>query len=272
MAPKQLFQNNQLTDLLYKTEGDVPECARILGVAKSTIYDRIRKTKNSELKMAYENTQKKKHDDANLLSRKFGSRLVIAKGSTSSQGHQFWVCECECGDIKEISGSYLLNGRSHKCNECNIRKHGMKGTPEYYAWCNMVQRCCNQNHPEYPNYGGRGISVCDEYRYDFMCFLNDIGVREDAKFSLGRIDNEKGYEIGNIRWETPEIQTNNRRVTLQIEGKMVSCVGLSKELEIDRETIRRIINLGCTMDELKSYPSLDWKQRRAFFKEKTSLA
>ena len=74
MAPKPLFQNNKLTDLLYKTGGDIAECARALGVAKSTIYDRIRKTKNSELKKAYEDTQKKKQEGSNLLNRKFGSR------------------------------------------------------------------------------------------------------------------------------------------------------------------------------------------------------
>jgi hypothetical protein len=268
---KPRFSDRQLTDLLYKTNGDIAECAKILGVAKSTIYSKIQRTKDVELTHSYEETQKRKLDNANLLNKQFGCRVVIAKGSRSSQGHQFWICECKCGDIKEIPGSYLLNGRSHKCLNCSTLKHGMKGTPEYYAWCNMVQRCCNPNHPEYSNYGGRGISICEEYRSNFLCFLNDIGIRQDVKFSLGRIDNEKGYETGNIQWETPEIQTNNRRVTLQVEGKKVSCISLSKELGIDRETIRKMIKLGCSMNELKVYPSLDWNEKRAFFKEKKRL-
>ena len=271
MPAKKVFEDNDLITLLYQTNGNIAECAEALGVAKSSIHSRIQRTKNPKLMDAHLKVQMKKEDDANLLNKKFGSRLVIAKGIKDADGHQFWVCECKCGDVKEIPGSYLLNGRSHKCLNCSILKHGMKGTPEYYAWCNMVQRCCNPNHPEYKNYGGRGISICDEYRHDFLRFLNDIGVRQDAKFSLGRIDNEKGYEIGNIRWETPEIQTNNRRATLQVDGKNVSCIDLSKELGIDRETIRKMIKLECSMDEAKAYPSLDWKQKRAFLKEKRAL-
>lgn len=267
-----LFKDKQLTDLLYKTEGDVAKCAKILGVAKSTIYSRIQRTENAKLKKTYEDTQKKKQKDSNLLNRKFGSRLVIAKGSTSSQGHQFWVCKCECGDVKEIPGSYLLNGRSHKCNECNLRKHGMKDTPEYYAWCSIIQRCCNPNNPEYPNYGGRGITISDEYRDDFMKLFKDIGSRPNANFSIGRIDNEKGYESGNVRWETAEEQTNNRRVTLQVDGENISCTVVSKKLGIDRETVRRMVNLRCSMDEIKAYPTLNWRQKREFFKAKKNSA
>lgn len=263
-----LFEDKQLIDLLYKTEGDIAKCAKMLDVSKSTIYSRVQRSKNTKLKKAYENTQKRKQENSNLLNSKFGSRVVIAKGSISSQGQQFWVCKCECGDVKEVSGSYLTNGRSHKCNECNIKTHGLSRTPEYYAWCNIVQRCYNENNPEYPNYGGRGITVCDEYRYDFMKFFTDIGKRPSENFSIGRIDNETGYEIGNIRWETSEEQTNNRRITLKIDGKNISCTALSKEIGIDRETIRRMIHLRCTIEEMKQYKTLSRELRRDFFRQR----
>lgn len=268
MPAKKVFENNDLITFLYETNGNIAECAKTLGVAKSSIHSRIQRTKNPELTRAYLKIQKMKEDAANLLNKKFGHRLVIAKGMTDGNGRQFWVCKCKCGDIKEIPGSYLLNGRSQRCTKCNLIKHGMKNTPEYFVWCNMVQRCCNKNNPEYPNYGGRGITICDEYRYDFLKFFTDIGKRPSENFSIGRIDNEKGYEIGNLQWETSDEQTNNRRVTLKIDGKNISCITLSKKLGIDRETIRRMANLGCNMNELERYPTLDWKQRRDFFKQK----
>lgn len=270
MPAKKLFEDAHLITLLHETNGNIAECAKTLGVARSSITSRIQRTKNPRLTKAYLKIQKKKEDAANLLNRKFGHRLVIAKGMIDENGRQFWVCECKCGDIKEIKGSYLLSGRSQQCTKCNLIKHGMKNTPEYFVWCNIVQRCCNKNNPEYPNYGGRGITICDEYRYDFLRFFTDIGNRPSENFSIGRIDNEKGYEIGNIQWETSEEQTNNRRITLKVDGKNISCNALSKKLGIDRETIRRMANLGCTMNELERYPTLDWQQRREFFKQKES--
>lgn len=268
MPAKPLFEDNQLIKLLYKTEGDIAACAAQLGAAKSSVYSRIQRTTNKGLKIAYSATQKKKEDDANLLGRRFGSRLVIDNGSVGKGGHQFWVCQCDCGEKNEVSASRLFNGRSHKCKKCSTVKHGKNRTPEHNAWISMKGRCENPKHPEYKNYGARGISICAEYRDDFKRFYADLGPRPSKHHSLGRIDNEKGYDVGNLRWETPEEQTNNRRVTLSVDGKNVSCIQLEQELGIDRETVRKMIKLGSTMDELKEYAEMDWHGKRAFCKAK----
>ncbi|MFN3474075.1 MAG: hypothetical protein ACK4ZW_08525 [Blastomonas sp.] len=90
-------------------------------------------------------------------------------------------------------------------------RHGMRNTPEYEAWRAMVSRCTNPNHKAYRNYGGRGVTVCPEWRSDFRAFISHIGMRPRADYSLDRIDNSKGYEPGNVRWTDAATQNRNRR-------------------------------------------------------------
>lgn len=82
--------------------------------------------------------------------------------------------------------------------------------PEYKTWLRAKARCFNQRHISYPRYGGRGIVVCDEWRNDFLSFYNHIGPKPSAKHSIDRIDNNKGYEPGNVRWATGKEQSANR--------------------------------------------------------------
>jgi hypothetical protein len=91
-------------------------------------------------------------------------------------------------------------------------KHGRYRTPEYFAWDNMRQRCGNPKHPEYKNYGARGIKVCERWKL-FINFFADMGERPSPELSLDRINNDGNYEPGNCRWATPKEQANNQRRT-----------------------------------------------------------
>ena len=81
----------------------------------------------------------------------------------------------------------------------------------------MIQRCTNKNNKKYPDYGGRGITVCAEWKkYEqFLAWAKANGYDENAprgECTLDRIDNDKGYEPGNCRWVSMKVQSNNRRM------------------------------------------------------------
>lgn len=87
--------------------------------------------------------------------------------------------------------------------------------PEHIAWMGMRARCLNSLHPQYRNYGGRGIKVSPVWMTDFYKFYADIGPKPTPKHSLDRIDNNRGYEPGNVRWATIAQQQSNRRPPCQ---------------------------------------------------------
>lgn len=91
-------------------------------------------------------------------------------------------------------------------------KHGMTGSPEYKAWYAMKHRCTNTADPYYSHYGARGITVCDAWLRSFTAFYTDVGARPAPGYSLDRIDNDRGYEPGNVKWSTQSQQNRNRRM------------------------------------------------------------
>jgi hypothetical protein len=86
---------------------------------------------------------------------------------------------------------------------------GGKPRPEYWSWHNAKRRCSEVSNSHYHRYGGRGITMCPEWYNDFSAFIAHIGPKPDGT-TLDRIDNNKGYEPGNVRWTTPSIQAFNR--------------------------------------------------------------
>jgi hypothetical protein len=82
---------------------------------------------------------------------------------------------------------------------------------EHKCWASMKARCLNPSALNFKHYGGRGITVCDEWVDDYEAFLAHVGRRPSSQHSLDRVDNERGYEPGNVRWATKTEQARNRR-------------------------------------------------------------
>lgn len=127
-----------------------------------------------------------------------------------------WICLCTCGKICSILGQNLYKGVSTSCGCYHLErlhlrplKHGMSNTPEYHTWIMMKQRCYNRHVERYPNYGGRGITVCNRWRTSFENFLDDMGKKPNKEYSIDRIDNNKGYTPSNCRWADSITQMNN---------------------------------------------------------------
>jgi len=181
------------------------------------------------------------------------TRLTVIGPGTR---HGYLLCQCRCGNRRQVRADHIRTGVTRSCG-CLMtesrfgrrRTHGRYGTPENRAWRNMLNRCHNPGSPDYARYGGRGIFVCNRWRRSFAAFLADMGERPGPAYSLDRIDNDRGYEPGNVRWATRVQQARNKRtnVVLSHDGQSRTVAEWSAITGISIGTIlRRIRHHGFT--------------------------
>jgi hypothetical protein len=133
----------------------------------------------------------------------------------SADKHILVLCKCSCGRETVTKKTLVLHGKTRSCGCLKARngvKHGMRKTPTYAIWQSAKQRSLCPTNKNYDRYGAVGISMCDRWANSFEAFLEDMGPRPDG-MSLDRIDNNKGYELGNCRWATDSEQQRNRPKT-----------------------------------------------------------
>lgn len=125
-----------------------------------------------------------------------------------------------------------------------------QASPEYRTWTLMLHRCHNPTDKRFSHYGGRGITVCVEWRESFKNFLEDMGSKPPG-LSLDRIDNSKGYSKQNCRWADARTQSNNRRSNHVIDcfGKSQTLMQWSRETGLHYRTIANRIRLGWSVEK-----------------------
>jgi hypothetical protein len=189
----------------------------------------------------------------NRLGHRYGRLLVKALHHQSTgcdPGAAYWLCQCDCGSTSVVSGGHLNSGRTLSCG-ClaterlveRSTRHGHRGsyaTPEYRIWSGIKTRCLNPKNNAYRNYGGRGITLHPEWRDDFAAFLTYVGKRPSPQHTIDRIDNNRGYEPGNIKWATYKDQANNKRSSVKhtVNGETLTLQQWSERLGIGIDKLR----------------------------------
>ncbi len=137
-----------------------------------------------------------------------------------------------------------------------LPEHGMYGRPEYLAWIAMKKRCYSPANASYPNYGGRGIKVCAEWRESFASFFMSMGERPSPLHSLDRVDNDGNYTPQNCVWSDKTQQVVNRRSTvfLSYQGRTQCLSHWATERRIPRATLRQRIDAGWSMQDALEKP------------------
>jgi len=193
-----------------------------------------------------------------VVIERAANKIEIAKSGKKSV-RACWLCVCDCGGLITASGHNLSKALSNPEKTSGTRscgclmgkgglKHGMSASKDYNAWSNIVQRCLNENCTNYSCYGGRGITVCDEW-LTFEGFYKDMGERPEG-MTIDRIDNDKGYYKENCKWATKETQANNRRsnVILEYNDKTMTIAQWAREIGITKGALKSRIERGWTVE------------------------
>lgn len=180
-----------------------------------------------------------------ITGLRFGRLIAIKKNGfhqSPSRKHILWECKCDCGNVITTKLNTLRNGNVKSCGclhkEGNNKTHNQSKTREYNIWGSIKQRCLNKNHSDYINYGGRGITICNEWIDSFETFIKDMG-NCPIGFSIDRIDNSKGYSKENCRWANNYMQSRNKRNNryYELNGKIQVLQDWANDLGISFSTI-----------------------------------
>lgn len=193
-----------------------------------------------------------------LTGQRFEHLTVIKRAQENTKhGRAQWICKCDCGKEIVTSGNCLLRGHTKSCGcmrrcSTNLYKHGLSKTRLHYIWRGMKDRCYNPENSRYHLYGGRGISICDEWLNDFVLFYNwSMSNGYSKNLSIDRIDNDKDYCPENCRWTTDIVQANNKRSNKRftLNGKTKTLAEWCRIFNVKYGDVQNRMNHGYSFEE-----------------------
>lgn len=197
------------------------------------------------------------------ISKELSSWTILNQETIVKNNKKYALCRCVCGTEKEVILKNIKSGVSKSCGCVGRQKisernktHGKRFTRTWRIWQAMKTRCYNPKVPQYKNYGGRGISVCDEWRDDFSAFYNFFGDIPEG-FSIDRIDNNGNYTPENVRLATAKEQCQNKTNNRKINGVCIS--EISKSLGGRNSLVAKRIKRGWSVERAvtkKSHASI----------------
>lgn len=196
----------------------------------------------------------------NLIGHNFGRLAVLGKSENrNKECRRLWICSCSCGNLVCVDTKSLTTGSTTSCgcyrrekHKRLITKHGESKSKLYYVWNDMKSRCTDTNADQYKDYGGRGISVCDEWKSSYEAFRDwAIGSGYVDGLTLDRIDVNGDYNQSNCRWVNMKTQSNNKRNNrvVKYNGQSHTISEWSELTGIRKETLLYRINAGWDIHE-----------------------
>ena len=175
---------------------------------------------------------------------RFGRVVVLERAENSKHGKSRQRCRCDCGKIFVTDTQNLVNG---DCKSCGClhkellgsahRTHGLSGEAIYAVWHTMIQRCENPNNEMYKYYGGRGISVCEEWHKFEVFYAWAIRSGYAKGLTIERKNVDGDYCPENCTWITMKEQMRNKRNVVLYEGKTQN--EWVRDLGVSRATLFR---------------------------------
>jgi hypothetical protein len=172
----------------------------------------------------------------------------------------YWICRCDCGGEISLRRYDITTGRTKTCRSCRLSTNSRD--PLYIVWINMKSRCYNPKHPQFKDYGARGLIISDDWKLSFKTFQEDMPGYAQG-LTLERKDNSRGYSKENCEWSSFKNQNNNRRSNRLIEyrGRSLTLTQWAEELGMNPGTlVSRIDNSKWTIEKAFTTPLLRKKK------------